>query len=74
MRYRYEIRGYQNQEEANEGLGTSYHNERDTLKEAKELARRIVKSAFHAETDCHIGYSQVIETKTGDCVADYYAR
>ena len=53
--------------------GCSYHNEWNTLKEAKASAKYILTEQFNREHACDLGYSQVIENRTGNVVADYWS-
>ena len=54
-------------------LGASYANEWSTLKEARANARRVITAQFNRENRCNLAYSQVIDTKTGECLNDYFA-
>lgn len=71
--YKYEVRGYRKQSDVH-GFGSQCEIGCDTLKEAKAKARFILtdESMRQSESSSPLGYSQVIQRFTGECVADFF--
>lgn len=70
--YKYQVNGYPSQDEFDKGSVREIAA--DTLKEAKEKAKRIltVAEARESESSRVLGYSQVIDRFSGEVVADFF--
>lgn len=73
MRLKYTVVAALNQESLERGADVD--SQHDTLKEAKGRAQYYLTDRFAETCECSktLGYSQVINNTTGECVADYFA-
>ena len=71
--YKYEVRGYRKQSDVH-CLGSQTEIGCDTLKEANKKAKDILtdEEMRRTESTSPLGYSQVVNRITGECVSDYF--
>lgn len=70
--YKYEVRGYRFKGDVQSGSQTEIGL--DTVKESKERAKRVLSESEMQSTESSqpLGYSQVVNRFTGECVADFF--